>query len=256
MATATHRRPRSEQRQDPSGAGLTTYIPATVAVLFCAFVIWMAAPVFWHSVIAQRSIETINAMKRGDDVSTERMMATLEAIGPVDVDNPPIGDRLINQGILSLAIALRLSPSDSQHIAYLSQAKALAEARLRRAPADTHAWARLAMAEYLLNGPTELAIEALRTSFQTGPYEYYALMPRLELGANLWPLLDEEMRADTATQAAMLWRVRNERWVVVRKFVDFPSGLQLMIAAEMANLPDRDEFERMVEQERQRRDQD
>lgn len=252
MASAQHHNGRRAAPEEQSST-LAAYLPAGLVVVFCAIVIWLAVPVFWHSVIAQRSIETINALKRGEAVSTERLIETLEAIGPVDVDNPPIGDRLINQGILTLAIALRLPPTEQEHIDYLTQARALAEARLRRAPSDTHAWARLAMSEYLLNGPSALALEALRTSFQTGPYEYYALTSRLQLGANLWPFLDEEMKRDTATQGAMLWRVQRERRALARIYLECPEELQQRILEQIALRPDGDEFGPLVAREAERR---
>lgn len=179
--------------------------------LFCAGVIAISIPLFWDSVIAQRSITTVNSLKAGEFVSTRQLEAALTAIGPLDTENPPIGDRLINQGILALTIALRLPDSEPQKSELLSAAIALTEARLERAPADTHSWARLALAEYLLNGPTDRVYGALGMSHETGPYEYYALKPRLQLGLTLWPLLDDRLREQTVIQAVMLWQVPRER---------------------------------------------
>lgn len=214
----------------------------------------MAVSLFWDSLVAQKSIDTIVALKQGDEVSEARLRATLEAIGPVELDPPANGDRLINQGILTLALALQLPADDPEGFELLRQAIALANARLREAPGDTHTWARLAYAEYYLNGPSELTFDALRISHLTGPYEYYLLWSRLELGILLWDQLDEDLKQMTVMQAVVIWRVQGDRQQLVWYFFQMPDAAQAGVRQLLSETEDIEAFQAMFEREARRRD--
>lgn len=226
--SASSPRPRSSR----SGRKDSGRLVAGALGLFSVLLIALALPLLGHSLIAQRSIDTVERLKSGRFVPTADLEAALNAIGPVIPDRPPIGDRLANQAILSLTLALRIPDSDPEKIAYLEDSLSLIRARLARAPADTHSWARLALAEYLLNGPSEEALAALEMSHRTGPYEYFALRSRLELGLILWPFAGEDLRAATALQAALLWEMPRDRNWLVRAFELWPPGVQARVLGE------------------------
>lgn len=225
--SASSPRPNSgKSRKKESGA-----LVAGAFGIFSIALIALSLPLFADSVIAQRSIETVNKLKSGRFVPIAELEAALSAVGPVAPDRPPIGDRLANQAILSLTLALRTPDSDPAKIEYLENSLSLIRARLARAPADTHSWARLALAEYLLNGPSEEAIAALTMSHRTGPYEYFVLRPRLELGLTLWSFLDEDMRRSTALQAVMLWQTPDRNWLL-RTYPGWPEETRTSILSQ------------------------
>ncbi len=246
------RRGHREGRSSAVRSSIPAFLIPFVVVVFCGFVFWLAFPLFLNSLIAQKSIETIAALKQGQDVSEARLWATLEAIGPIDPDRPAMGDRLINQGILTLALALRLPANDTERFDLLRQAAELAESRLQEASADTHTWARLAVSEYYLNGPSELTFEALRMSYATGPSEYYLLWSRLRLGIFLWDQLDEDLKQNTIAQAVLLWRVPHDRRQLVRYLFDMPEDAAARISEQLQEMDDHEAFQAMFEQELQR----
>ncbi len=189
-------------------------------IAFGLYVGWLATPIVRDSLMAQHSIDTIAALRRSEQVPDSQVRDALAALG--DIDERATGDRLIDQGILTLVLAQRLSEDAPARIELLLDARDLAEARLERAPNDTHAWARLSYAEYLLNGPSELAISALGRSLDTGPFEYYALWPRLRLGVVLWPFLDQELRDATMAQAVAALRADGGSYRLARFYFKMP----------------------------------
>lgn len=225
---------------------VTRFLMPAAVVVFCGFVFWLVIPIFWNSLIAQKSNDTIIALKHGPVVSEARLRATLQAIGPVDLSRPAIGDRLVNQGIMTLTLALRLGGNDAERVEFLQQAKDLAQARLREAPADTHTWARLAFAEYYLNGPSEVMLNALRMSHLTGPFEYFVLWPRLKLGVLLWGLLDEGLQQMTITQAEMIWR-EGGRIVLARYVGEMPEAPQARIREHLLSMADGEAVRALLE---------
>ncbi|MBN4046595.1 hypothetical protein JYU02_01195 [bacterium AH-315-P15] len=229
-----------------STSRLINIVVAASLAGFCALVIWFAAPVYSNSLIAQRSMDTVAALERGEEVSETRLRATLAAIGPIDPERPAIGERLVNQSILTLALAQRLPPYGPEYIDALIQARSLAEARLGRAPLDTHTWVRFAYAEYLLNGPSEATFEALRMSHVAGPYEVHAFWPRLRLGSILWTVLDEDLKEKTILQGVALWQIPRERWRLARYFFEMPEGAQLGLRTAMETASNPQEFEDMI----------
>ncbi len=203
--------------------------------------IFLAAPIFWHSLMAQASIETVRSLRAGDDVSEQELRQALQSIGPVRLDAPANGDRLVNQAILSLELALRLPGGSDEQIELLTNARALTEFRLREAPADPHAWARLATASFILDGATPETVAALRMSHQLGPYERYALATRYWLGVTMWNALDDELRVATGVQAVMLWR-RYDRAYVVQNYWRLPESGRTVLRTAFEPTPYRDQF--------------
>jgi len=223
--SASSPRPKSgKPRKKESGA-----LVAGAFGMFSIALIALSFPLFADSVVAQRSIETVDRLKSGRIIPTAELEAALRAIGPVSPEHPPIGDRLANQSILSLTLALRIPNSDPAKIEYLEDSLSLIRARLARAPADTHSWARLALAEYLLNGPSEEAIAALTMSHRTGPYEYLALRSRLELGLILWFFAGDDLKEATVLQAALLWEMHRDRNWLVRAYSAWPEEVQARV---------------------------
>ena len=157
-----------------------------------------------------------------------------ETLGPIDLEHLPAGNLLIDQGIFTLAQALRLEETNVERVELLIQAKALAEERIRRAPQDAHAWMRLSQAEYFLNGPTGLVFEALDHSFVSAPFEHDLAWPRLRLGILLWSFLDENSQSHTMHQSSILWRLHGQQVQVAAFYRNMPPDAQ----ASMRHLMD------------------
>ncbi len=232
-------------------AGATNRYLAIALIAFGAFVVWLALPVVRDGLVAQSSIQTIAALRRYEHVSDNEIRASLEALGPIS--EAATGDRLIDQSILSLVLAERLNEDRPERVALLVDATRLAQARLDRAPNDTHAWARLSYGEYLLNGPSELAVTALRRSFETGPVEYYALWSRLRLGVLLWPFLDEAMRAQTLDQARTALRTGGGAYRLAQFYFKMPGEIQVELLRHVQGAQGQDDFAAFLARERERR---
>lgn len=246
-----HRRRSAGSTPEHPASQLRQKRPALIAAGFFAFsmfVIFFAAPIFWNSLLARNSHDTIVEMKRGEDVLNSELRAALAGLGPAGGVHAASGDRLVDQATLSLALALRIPRDDPERSGLIAQTIELAEHRLRRAPADTHSWARLAMARYLNDGTGEAAISALRNSFRTGLYEYHALWPRLQLGVRMWSHLDDPMQLQTAAQGAALWRVSEERSHLVAFYDEMPPLAKARLIEALSAGPDASRFIEQVTQ--------
>lgn len=86
------------------------------------------------------------------------------------------------------------------------QAVASLREGLPRAPASPHAWARLAYAELVAQGPSPTVARALDMSLRTAPFEPRLTRVRVELALLAWPFLTSPTRRLVAAQIRLAWR--------------------------------------------------
>ena len=108
---------------------------------------------------------------------------------------------------------------------------------LQRAPAQTFAWARLALASTNLDGDTAAARGALVQSLRRGPWQPALAQLRAGMGLRLWPQFDAETRALVLIQVRLAAEVdprglasvvpTQALWAVVEQaLIDRPDLLQ------------------------------
>ncbi len=98
---------------------------------------------------------------------------------------------------LALARLLLLEENERSGLATGGQLQAAVSdltGSLTRAPANTYAWARLAMARQMTGGMDGKAARALAMSFLTGPREPELIEIRTRLTFDLWPAVSDEDR--------------------------------------------------------------
>lgn len=104
---------------------------------------------------------------------------------------------------------------------------------LKRNPANSFAWARLAYARYVYNGPSLLVTEPLLQSIQSGPYEQDLLPSRIVLALATEPYWPEELRAIFPQQLERAW-LRQSVETVQAAYKD---GAIDQLRAKLANDP-------------------
>ena len=85
------------------------------------------------------------------------------------------------------------------------------KAGLAVAPADPYAWARLALAKHLVDGPSPEVASALVMSLLTGPYEPDMIPLRLELAFENWAHLPQQDRELIDQQVRYAWSRSKKR---------------------------------------------
>ncbi len=85
-------------------------------------------------------------------------------------------------------------------------ALAALEAGLRLAPANAHAWARLAYARLVVDGPSPALARALAMSFRAAPYAPRLVLVRVELALRAWPFLTTPERLPAGDEMRRAWR--------------------------------------------------
>ncbi len=233
-----------------NGDGRARWVIAGPLLGLAFFAVVTAWPSTIDSLIAQQALDPITVLRQKEPVAASDLRYVLDHIA----EAPPVarGDRLAAQSVLALALADQIDAGDPERVRRLEQARMSAELQLRRAPSDTHAWARLAYGEYQLNGPSDLTMMALERSHETGPREYYALWPRLRLGALLWAHLSADLRAATMDQAVALMETGDGPWRLARFYMDLPADVQAAFDHRIDGLG-ADAFEVELDRERARR---
>jgi len=135
--------------------------------------------------------------------------------------------------LAKLARAERLtSPSDRR--ALTEEAIALLREALSRTPSNSFAWARLAYALALKDGPTEEGAEAWRMSVLTAPADRRLTLWRAEFGIALLPRLSSGSTDLLNRQIRFAWRFGGKDLVRYAK----ASGNVAIIRAALLDQPD------------------
>ncbi len=104
---------------------------------------------------------------------------------------------------------------------------------LRRNPANAYAWARLAYARYIYNGPSQLVTEPLLQSIQSSPYEPPLLASRIVLALRTEKYWSPQMKEWFPQQLERAWL--RESAETVRAAYD--DGIELWLREKIANDP-------------------
>ena len=135
--------------------------------------------------------------------------------------------------LAKLARAERLSsPSDRR--ALTEEAIRLLREALSRTPSNSFAWARLAYALALRDGPTEEGAEAWRMSVLTAPADRRLTLWRAEFGVSLLPRLSSSSTDLLYRQIRFAWRFSGKDLVRYAK----ASGNAGIIRAALLDQPD------------------
>ena len=94
----------------------------------------------------------------------------------------------------------------------LTAAEAAAKASIACSPGSPRAWTILAWIEHIRHEDTPLLRTYLRKSYQSGPYEGWSLVRRMEILLVLYPKLDDAELADLK---------QSVNWLVVKQMSDF-----------------------------------
>ena len=114
---------------------------------------------------------------------------------------------------------------------------------LALAPASPHAWARLAYAELVANGPSATVATALDMSLRTAPFEPRLLRVRVELSLHAWPYLTAEVRRLVHEQIRQAWRQSRSQLIVIARY----TGRENVVRRALSEHPaDRAEFEQLL----------
>lgn len=114
---------------------------------------------------------------------------------------------------------------------------------LALAPASPHAWARLAYAELVANGPSAAVATALDMSLRTAPFEPRLLRVRVELSLHAWPYLTAEVRRLVHEQIRQAWRQSRSQLIVIARY----TGRENVVRRALSEHPAaRAEFEQLL----------
>ena len=106
---------------------------------------------------------------------------------------------------------------DREGRAFLDESVAAHRRGLALSPAQTYAWARLAHAELLRDGPAPRLGPLLELSIVTAPYNRALVFQRLELCFTVWRQLDDRVRARVAEQVRFAARYELRRLAKMAK---------------------------------------
>lgn len=118
------------------------------------------------------------------------------------------GSQVALAGILSVDQAVRVGLSTADGRIWLNRAIADLRRGLTMAPADGLAWLRLAGAEYLMNGPSQSALSALKLMSFTRRNNADGAPLFLSMAAELWPRLEPDIQSTAKTMIMHHWNFR------------------------------------------------
>lgn len=110
---------------------------------------------------------------------------------------------------LSLMLNLTARHADTprdQRAALLRSSRDAGLRSVRLNPGQPFTWARIAQTELALNRKSEIAREAFRMSFNTGPHVVDLMQPRVALGLIMWADLDKHLQGRVLAQIRGLAR--------------------------------------------------
>lgn len=129
---------------------------------------------------------------------------------------------------LHLRKAMRLAEKGNFKSAEIefNSSRASAKRGLRRGPSDPYAWFVLATSEQAINGPSDVALSALKTSFAVGRTEGGLLIPRISWCFGHWSRLPENFREEARGQVRLAFKNNNLRRLLAQYAATLPSVAQ------------------------------
>jgi hypothetical protein len=133
-----------------------------------------------------------------------------------------------------LAGALRAPEDESRRPALLAAVGAI-ETGLALAPNDGYAWARLAIARYYLDGPSDGVADALTQSLLIAEYDRRLVFDRLDVAFAVWDRLSPETREVVRRQVGYGYHVSPNRLGALARTPD----RRVRILAALSGTPER-----------------
>jgi hypothetical protein len=152
----------------------------------------------------------------------------------LNADGKLHGTALEDASIVAGAFALSPDVSPVVRPAMLISAENIVRARLAEAPADPHAWIRLAVLHDARLGLDATVLEALRMSRLTGRREFAVMWPSLKFRVAHWDALPPEEKDAGSDIVAGLWR-RASRGDLVAYFIGLPRVMRGNLLASMTD---------------------
>ena len=177
-------------------------------IAICGVVlVYQGLPVALSSFQAQKADATVSKLRRVEPVTTQAVIAGVDALNKA-VSLEPVAGRYLQRSEIestgALTRGVELSPE--VHTAWLKQAKIDLELGLARAPARTIDWLRLATVMQALDGPSRAVIAPLMMSIETGPWLDAAFFSRVRLIVDNWAYFTDEQRGEVRLAVSRMWR--------------------------------------------------
>ena len=131
---------------------------------------------------------------------------------------------------ITLADAVEAGIGRPRGRAMMPEVMRLEAEALRRNPANAYAWARLAYARYVYNGPSRLVTEPLLQSILSAPYEPQLMASRIVLALKTEKYWPPELRALFPEQLRRAW-LRNSVETVHAAYQD---GIEHLLREKLA----------------------
>ena len=218
------------------GVGTRSVLIAGLMLAVAGTLIVLSAPRLVASLLQAPAFATQLAAQRGEPLDSAQLAA---AIGQVEQAltwsrNPKTYNDL---GYLYLLQATQsekgqsLEPLDQRT---LDKAVRALRQSLLLAPAQPHAWLRLAVASQLRHGPSRQAADYLDRSLWSGAWVSDIALPRLEALLANWPYLSARGRQAVGQQIRFVWRVDPQGLIALAK----RSQREGLILAALSPLPE------------------
>lgn len=189
-------------------------LPAVVGLFVAAIILYLAIPRTIAAFILYPETATLRQIQNGNPVDAYGMggLARSRRAAMAWVDDGRIRTDL---ALAELLMAEAKGNGSQRDPALVAAAITAASEGLARAPLNPQAWARLAYARYLRNGPTRGVATDLRMSIFTGPYEPRLVFSRLALSLRDWQNFAKEDRDLLLGQVRFAWDVSPDKLIRV-----------------------------------------
>ena len=173
-------------------------VPIGVALLAGAAVVWLAVPRVVSAIAGLPAQSVIAELRAGAAIESRYLGVAAESQGSaLEWIDDGRGQGWL--GLLTFLLA-RDRGFDDDGRGLLDRSIGAHRRGLALSPAQTYAWARLAHAELVREGPGPRIGPLIELSIVTAPYNYALVFRRLELCFMAWRQLDDRMRALVAKQ--------------------------------------------------------
>lgn len=152
-------------------------------------------------------------------------------------------ENMVDLGFLQVLLALRQDDEELRGI-LLQEARKSLELGLTEGPGDAFAWVRLAYADYLLDGPSDGVVAALKMAIWTAPYQPRLIFNRLELCFLVWPRFAPHDRYLVYQQIRYAWQEDPKRLVELARRENL---VELVRSSLYPTEKDQARFERLLQ---------
>lgn len=180
-----------------AAARIVAIIPA---VLLASILLWFGVIGFARALDALPVRGVLDDLGRGVDVEPSRIAAAVKALQSARVEDGVWHKRL---GQFALRGALSRGADAQTMRNGLQTAHRELAMGLSLAPSDAHAWLWLMHAEFLLNGYSPMAIQALGVSWRQSLYFAPLARAQADFGLLFWPILEARERESVRAQMTL-----------------------------------------------------